>query len=349
MLNAITIGARELAGLPVPPPRDPQNDKRPRVDFPSKVLPGRAHLEYLAPGDLPPLSSAEPTDRRRIEGMRSQVFDLVHDLSNIAITRSKQETENTVPQVVRERALKVGSRPGRNVVPLDSAGTSQTISSAPMALGYLSPQTPVVPFAQVAAEYFVVPLINRFWAHLRTSLERETYGSAHRAGTGVRTGTGTGLVLNPLVLAHFLGTLAVLLHASRHAPAFLHVLAPDAMELALAVGTRPVSQHRQPDLGEDGSGFGTEAGVLAGALELTLTVLDGALEMDGGRVFALERTELLVGAGQWASAVFEALDKGEKASGQGGAEEEKAVRIAAGVVLTAERVMGKWRRSMVMM
>ncbi|KAF8601181.1 hypothetical protein BDV93DRAFT_608259 [Ceratobasidium sp. AG-I] len=349
MLNAIAIGARELAGLPIPPPRDSQNEKRPRVDFPSKVLPGRAHLEYISASDLPPLPSTETSGRHRIEGMRSQVSDLVHDLSSTAITRSKQETENSVPQVVRERALKVGSRPGRSVVPLDSTRGSQSLATAPMALGYLSPQTPVVSFAQVAAEYFVAPLINRFWAHLRTSLERDAYGNTHRTGTGIRTGTGTGLVLSPLVLTHLLKTLAVLLHASRHATAFLHVLAPDAVELALAVGTRPLSQHRQPELGENGPGARAEAGVLAGALELALTVLDGAIEMDGGRVFALERAEVLVGVGQWASTVFEALDTGEKLPGQGGAEEEKAARIAAGVILTAERAMGRWRRSMMTM
>lgn len=347
MLNALAIGARELAGLPIPPPHDDQNGKRPRVDFPSKVLPGRAHLEYLASGDLPPIPSTESASRRRIEGMRTQVSELVRDLSGLAIARSKEETEDSVPQVVRERALKVGSRPGRSVVPLGSGGAAGTLS--PMALGYLSPQTPVVPFAQVAAEHFVVPFINRFWAHLRTSLEREKYANAQRSGTGIRTGTGTGLVLSPLVLAHLLGTLAVLLHASRHAPAFLHVLAPDAIELALAVGTRPMSHNQQPELREEEPGAVTEAGVLTGALELALTVLDGALEMDGGRVFALERTELLIGVGQWASAVFEALDKGEKVPGRGGAEEEKAVRVAAGLVLTAERVMGRWRRSMIQM
>ncbi|KAJ1302923.1 hypothetical protein OPQ81_003221 [Rhizoctonia solani] len=327
MLNALALGARELAGLPVPPPSN-DTSKRPRIDFPSKVLPGAAHLEYMQDGDLPPplANRVEGPSRQRIEGMTSQVSTLVNDLSGIAITRSKQETEDSIPQIVRQRALRVGPNPGRGITTIDS--------DAPMQLGYLSAQTPVIPFAQVAAEYFVAPLINRFWEHLQASLAHEAYA---RNGASLKAGTGTGMILSPLVLTHLLGTLAVLLHAARHAPPFLHVLAPDAAELALSIGTRPLSRN------DDGEG--TEAGVLAGALELALTVLDSALELDGGQVFALERTDLLLGIGQWASAVFEALDKGERAPGVGGKDEEKAVRIAAGLVLTSERIVSKWRRS----
>ncbi|EUC56533.1 telomere length regulation protein [Rhizoctonia solani AG-3 Rhs1AP] len=328
MLNALALGARELAGLPIPPPPNDVS-KRPRIDFPSKVLPGVAHLEYMQENDIPPppANRIEGPSRQRIEGMKSQVSSLVNDLSGMAITRSRQETEDSIPQIVRQRALRVGPNPGRGIAPVDS--------DAPTKLGYLSTQTPVVPFAQVAAEYFVAPLINRFWAHLQTSMAHETYA---RNGTSLKAGVGTGMILSPLVMTHLLGTLAVLLHAARHAPPFLHVLAPDAAELALSVGTRPLSR--------TGDEEGTEAGVLAGALELALTVLDSALELDGGQVFALERTDLLLGIGQWASTAFEALDKGERAPGVGGKDEEKAVRIAAGLVLTSERIVSKWRRSM---
>ncbi|CAE6526066.1 unnamed protein product [Rhizoctonia solani] len=326
MLNALALGARELAGLPIPsPPSD--TSKRPRIDFPSKVLPGVAHLEYMQEGDLPPPANRiEGSSRYRIEGMTSQVSTLVNDLSGMAITRSKQETEDSIPQIVRERSLRVGLKPGRGIAPIDS--------DVPTKLGYLSTQTPVIPFAQVAAEYFVAPLVNRFWAHLQSSMAHESYA---RRGSSLSAGVGTGMILSPLVVTHLMGTLAVLLHAARHAPPFLHVLAPDAAELALSVGTRPLSRS-----GDEG----TEAGVLAGALELALTVLDSALELDGGQVFALERSDLLLGIGQWASTVFEALDKGERAPGVGGKDEERAVRIAAGLVLTSERIVSKWRRTM---
>ncbi|QRW03443.1 telomere length regulation protein [Ceratobasidium sp. AG-Ba] len=239
MLNALAIGARELAGLPVPPSSIAENDKRPRIDFPSKVLPGQAHLQYIMESDLPPSTDRFTPGQRRIEGMRSQVSSMVEDISGMTITRSKQDTEARVPQAVRERALKLGPRPSTSIVPLDSSSSRPPAAAA---VGYLSTQTPVVPFSQVAAEYFVAPLINRFWIYLRGSLERESYGSGNRIGTGVRAGTGTGLILSPLVLGHFLDTLSVLLHAARHSPAFLHVLGPDAAELALTVGTQPMSK-----------------------------------------------------------------------------------------------------------
>ncbi|KAG9079914.1 telomere binding protein, partial [Ceratobasidium sp. 370] len=198
MLNALAIGARELAGLPLPPSRDTAGDKKPRIDFPSKVLPGQAHLEYITEGDLPPLSPGQGVaSQRRIERARDQVSAIVEDLSGRAITRSRQDTEASVPQVVRERALKVGPRPGRGIVPIESSGSS-SVPPAPVAIGYLTPHTPLVPFARVAAEYFVAPLINRFWVHLRGSLEREAYGNAAQLATGARTGTGTGLILSPL-------------------------------------------------------------------------------------------------------------------------------------------------------
>lgn len=346
MLNALAIGARELAGLPLP--ANPNEvSKRPRIDFPSKILPGGAHIEYLTKGDLPPppvnRAQIEGSSRQRIEYMQSQVSTLVKDLSEVAITRSKQVTEDSIPQIVRERALRVGSKLGQGITPIDSSDVDpQTF----MTLGHLSSQTPIVQFVQVAAEYFVAPLINRFWAYLQSSLELEAY----RNSTGVRTGAGTGLIISPLVLTHLLGTLTILLHAARHSPAFLHVLAPDAAELALAIGTRPLSRNRQDDPDDEMNceGGRAEAGVLAGALELALTVLDSALELDGGQVFALERAELLLGIGQWASTVFEALDNGERVQGGGGKDEGKAARIAAGLVLTSERIVNRWRRSIAM-
>ncbi|CAE6437560.1 unnamed protein product [Rhizoctonia solani] len=326
MLNALALGARELAGLPIPPPPT-DTPQRPRVDFPSKVLPAAAHMEYMRDSDLPPPTKLiEGPTRRRIERTTSQVSNLVDNLSNMAIARSKQETEDSIPQIVRERTLRVGPKPARGIAPVSP--------DVPMKIGYLSTQTPVIPFAQVAAEYFVSPLINRFWAHLQTSTAHEAYA---RNGGNLKAGAGTGMILSPLVITHLLGTLAVLLHAGRHSPPFLHVLAPDAVELALSVGTRPLSRSNNEE--------GAEAGVIAGALELALTVLDSALELDGGQTFALERTDLLLGARQWASTVFEALDKGERAPGAGGRDEERAVRICAGLVLTCERIVSKWRRS----
>ncbi|ELU38296.1 telomere length regulation domain-containing protein [Rhizoctonia solani AG-1 IA] len=168
MLNALALGARELAGLPIPPPPS-DTSKRPRIDFPSKVLPEAAHLKYMRENDVPPPANRIEGPRKQlIEGMGSQVSTLVDDLSGMAIRRSKEETEESIPQIVRERSLRVGHKRAPGVTP---AG-----SDSQLKLGYLSSQTPVIPFAQVAAEYFVSPLIHRFWTHLQSSMTHEAYG-----------------------------------------------------------------------------------------------------------------------------------------------------------------------------
>ena len=44
MLNALALGARELASLPIPPPRVAPE----RTAFPSKKLPPALHKKYIA-------------------------------------------------------------------------------------------------------------------------------------------------------------------------------------------------------------------------------------------------------------------------------------------------------------
>jgi len=61
-------------------------------------------------------------------------------------------------------------------------------------------------FTEVAVEYFIYPLLNRFWLFFRDEQTREErtaqYDLLHRY-----RGAGTGLILNAVVLSHFLSTL----------------------------------------------------------------------------------------------------------------------------------------------
>ena len=90
-----------------------------------------------------------------------------------------------------------------------------------------------------------------------------------------------------------------------------------------------------------------EAALLTAALELALIVLDGCLDLDGGRSLSLEHTALLVGAGEWANKVFGSLEEGAKVLGGGGAQEARLRRGAAAVLLKADELTSRWRRSMV--
>jgi telomere length regulation protein len=70
-------------------------------------------------------------------------------------------------------------------------------------------------------------------------------------------------------------------------------------------------------------------------------VLDGCLEVDGGRA---DHTTLVLVAGEWAGMVLARLEKGARIVGSEGAQEVKLKRAAAGVLLKMDEL---WRKSMV--
>lgn len=301
MLTALALGARALAGLPVPP-----SVAEASVSFPSKMSPAGLHQRY---------ASAE--EREHAEG--GEVRGLVRGITGPAMERSKEEVEEVIPEAMRERRLRLGTTRTRIAEVVDAVRARDT--------------TPMrkTTFADVAAEYFIMPLVNHMWLHLR-DVKTRTRG---------RTGSGTGIILGSMVLAQYLGTLAVLVHAARHAPAFLSVVAPGAVEIALALG-----QRGGDDTGE-GELVAKEAAVLTAALEVVLVALDASVELDGGRTLGLEYTALLVGVGEWAGAVLAAVEGGQRVRGGGGAAEGRASGAAAGIVLKVEKVITRWGRSMV--
>ncbi|CDO69030.1 hypothetical protein BN946_scf184834.g37 [Trametes cinnabarina] len=340
MLNALALGARELASLPVPelPGRQPLPSEK--VAFPSKRLPPAQHKKYLTAGDQ--LRTNDPVGLL-LEGVTQEALD-----------KSKEPTADKVPELVRERHLRIRPSSKITTVPKDQAS-----NRAALMRQLVGPQHPKhTTFTEVAAEFFISPFINRFWVFLRDEQTREER-TARQPVLHQYRGAGTGLVLSALVLGRFLETLAVLVHAARNAPEWLAVIAPEALELALTLGTRPLSRGE----GQDDEDAGTdddlgaavpnentqskEAALLTAALELAVIVLDGCLDLDGGRSLGLEHTTLLLGTGEWAGKVFEALETGAKVLGGGGAQEVRLRRAAAGVILKVDELTTRWRRSMV--
>ncbi|KAG0705158.1 telomere length regulation protein-domain-containing protein, partial [Suillus ampliporus] len=325
ILNALVLGARELASLPIHSANFQPLDFQ-RTAFPSKTLPPALHQKYLTAN-----GQASGTVQGLLEGV-----------TRAAIDRGKEATTEKVPEFVRERQLRVRK-------PLKITEVSPGERESRVLLPGRTSQPHRTAFIDVAAEYFVMPFINRFWAFLRNEQTREER-AAHRDGLHRYHGAGTGLILNPVVLSQFMGSLALLVHAAQNAPQWLSLIAPGALELAVALGTRPISRAVGSDTdstGPPGEARGKEASVLTAALELSMIVLDGCLELDGGRSLGLEHTGLLLGAGEWAGNIFELLEKGTLVEGGGGVHEVRLRRAAAGVLLKVDELTSKWRRSMV--
>lgn len=325
MLNALALGARELAGLPVTPPTTTNQS---RVAFPSKVLPGPLHRRYLA---------AEQTSESE---MTRRISSIADGISNLALQRGKARAEELVPDIIREKQLRIRKK-GPSITPLDSASTASP-----------APTSSATSYTQVAAEYFIAPLIEKFWGYLRDEQTRET--RSRFVGKNGYRGAGTAMILDGLMLRHLLTSLSVLVHAARHSVAFLRVIAPDALQLAITMGSKPVSTVAVP-VDEEDEGGGTkgeaekEKSVLAATLELALVVLDTSFELDGGRELALEQAMLLAGTQDWATQIFTLLDdQGGVATNVGSGEALNRVRRAsAGVLLRIEEILDRWRRSMI--
>ncbi|KAI9510400.1 telomere length regulation protein-domain-containing protein [Russula earlei] len=325
MLNGLSLGALELAGLPLPAKAAVHPLAGDRVSFPSKRLPGTQHERYL------------------LESSTTQVQGLLQDVARLAIENTREANADRTPDLVRERRLCI--RQPAKVTEISQPSTAQLLEQIRMS----RTQSAMTKFTDVAVESFLYPLINRFWLFLRDEQAREER-TAHRDILHQYRGAGTGLILNALVLSHLLATLGVLVHASRNAPAWLAVVAPDALELAVTLGTRPISRGAEEEGesgGESGSGDDKDARVLTTALELALIVLDACVELDGGRSLSLEHTGLLLAAGEWAQGLFARLEKGILVKGGGGASEVRLRKAAAGVVIKVDEVSERWKRSMI--
>lgn len=318
MSNALALGARELATLPA----SHLDSSSIKPSFPSRMLPPPLHQKYLAAGS------------------QGNIQLLLDEITQDVTNRDREATADKVPELVRERRLRI-RKPAKISEVVQQSSQSLMFSQAN--------QSSAVSYTEIAAEYFVMPFINRFWAFLRDEQTREER-TAHRDVLFQYRGAGTGLVLNPLVISHFLATIVILVHTARHAPEWLAIIAPEALELAVTLGSRQLSmpvRDFEESTSAERSEKGNVASVLTSALELAWVVLDGSLELDSGQSLGLEHTTLLLAVGEWAGKVFKQIESGIRVEGGGGEHEIKLLKAATGVVLKVEELTSKWKRSMV--
>lgn len=310
MLNALTLGAKELA-----------SSSQITSTFPTKMLPPILHQKYSELED-------------------NVVQTLLQDISKKAIDRGHLRYEGSTP-FIRERQLRV--RPSAKI----SLVEPNVTLSQPL------PSKARLKFTDVAAENFILPLINRFWLFFNNEQMREERTRGQSDLYRYRA-SGTGLILNPLVLSHFIASLAVLIDSAKNASQWLALIAPNALELAVTLGTKRVSrldeeedENQVVDPSQPNLPGAKEAKVLTATMELALIVLDGCLELDGGRSLSLDHSVLLLGTADWADLLFARLDNGARFAGGGGAQESRLRRAVAGTVLKVNELISRWRRSMV--
>ncbi|WRT70193.1 uncharacterized protein IL334_007187 [Kwoniella shivajii] len=324
ILTALAMGARELAGLSVPPPTTK------KIDFPSKTLPPILHKKYITTADI-------PTSRRQAieDNHSSQIEEVIGDVRNLMLSKGAKKGDE-VPEIARQRRLRVGSNKKPLVAESGSLKASQMITSQ-------IPSKPIMAYKDIAAEYFIMPLMNRFWQHFKDSSMRES--RALSAGGRYR-GAGAGMIMSPIALEKFLMTLSILLHASRHSTVFLSVLAPESLELALTIGTSARHSRGASGAGGDGdlsSQEGAGAQIVGSALDLALVALDTSAELDGGRSLSIDQPNLILSVGEWATNVFQIeMEGGEVTPGQGGNREGRIKANAAAVVLKVGEIGEKW-------
>lgn len=319
MLNALALGARELAGLPTP------QITSQKPSFPSKLLPSSQHRRYITSEDE--IAAA------------TQLRGIVSSITSQAIEAGRTEAEEKVPEIVRERQLTVPSVKSRRKGAIVELEAKQTQPKYPTTL---AAQKPPTAFAEIAAEYFIIPLISQFWNYLNDALTREE-GAMRSSKTGGYRATGTAMILSALVLSHIIDTTSVLVHASRHSPAFLSVISPSALELAVTLGTRRLGADADSTSMDESK---RSASVLSASLELAIVVLEACIDLDKGRTLASDHGSLLSGVTMWAQKAFSLVESGVNLEGMGGTEEMRLRRASAGLILKLEEISGRWGQAM---
>jgi telomere length regulation protein len=311
------MGAREAAGMaPVVKP------DLPRVDFPTKFLPPALHQKYISENDVTHLKASY----RLIDAAAADIG------TKLLQRKGAEASQKAPPPLARQRQLRVG-QPSKTGKIADVGDGAHTLSR-PAAV----PPPSSISFKDVAAEYFILPLINRFWNYFENELTREARAK------GAFRAAGTGMILSPMAVAKLLSTLAIMVHASRHSTAFLAIIAPEALELAVMVGQNLKTNPDPPSEANGPREAETETDVLGSALELALVCLDASKELDGGRTLVIDKMDVLVAAGEWAGHLFEQEHEGvTTGANAGGLSEGRTRKAAAGVVVLVSEIVDQSR------
>ncbi|CAO1634923.1 unnamed protein product [Parajaminaea phylloscopi] len=267
ILNALASGARELAGLP--------NDASARQ--------GERKSTPIATG----LAATQ---------------SLVDGLTDDAASRARKEGEERVPEMRKERVMKLGAHrtgqlPGGSIQVLDESRAAVTTRGH---RAQLMPTTSALNKAEryidVASTSFLFPLMNRLLVHIQEASSRFSRLATIGASSPAAVGWSSTSLFEPRLLCSILDTLAVLLHAARNTVDFLTAVLPEALQVSMTIVTvalplsvallgrsRDASEVRPLRSGAPVSALAGYDEVLGAAASLILVALDAAWELDLGR------------------------------------------------------------------
>lgn len=316
ILIVLGLSARELAGFDV-------SEYAAAASFPSKRLPEKIEKHYAL---TPAPAAYGSTSASKLKGLPPNAIDsIAQSLSQAFLAPLAAEAADAA---TGPDALKLSSFTSRlqqqQQRSQSSSPSSNSQTPAAARPNKKKPGIRVIPntTASLLSTSFFFPLTSRFQAAMRSS----------RGGSG-------GILFQPDLLALYLQTLGLLLHAAGPSTLALPQMTAELWDLVLgARGPSLVnsSSSTSTSITGTGSGTGAETGVVRALLFALVALLDvnegdvrGLCERHGREV--VETTE-------WVAAVFNDTRGGDA----GGAGEESEVKmLAAGVLIRLREAVEK--------
>ncbi|KAJ8121666.1 hypothetical protein ONZ43_g1943 [Nemania bipapillata] len=293
ILIVLGLSGREIAGFET-------SDYAPAAHFPSKTLPSRIEKRYLQPA-----SAAErPLPGANLKALPPNALDtLAQSLSQTFLAPLAVEAADSV---TGPDALKLSSFTSR---------LQQSQANSPATTKYKSKSRGIrsIPntTANLISEHFFFPLSSRFQAAMRSSASSK-------------------IIFQPYLLALYLKTLGLLIHAAGPSTLALPQMTAELWDLVLGVRGRCLSVNNTDSDG-DGDVAVTHAVLMALAALLDVNEGDvrGLCERQGRQV---------VETMEWVSSVFDNTRGGESAG-----EENDVKMLAAGILIRLREAVDKYQ------
>ncbi|RYP79893.1 hypothetical protein DL769_002726 [Monosporascus sp. CRB-8-3] len=304
ILVVLGLSAREIAGFDA-------SEYAAAASFPSKRLPAKVEKHYV-----PSAPNTYGSSAAKLKALPPNALDgIAQSLSQSFLAPLAAEAADAV---TGPDALKLSSFTSR--LQSQSGSSSSPNDAAAATKKKRQPGVRAIPntTASLIATSFFFPLTSRFQAALHSA-----------------SATARGVLFQPELLALYLKTLGLLLHAAGPSTLALPQMTAELWDLLLAVRGQCIPS----SLPHGPGGGGWEPGVARALLFALVALLDvnegdmrGLCERHGREV--VETTE-------WVAAVFGDTRGGD--GGAGGGEEEELKMLAAGVLIRLREAVEKYQ------